>query len=212
MATSDDLIERLTVELQPRRRVSPWIGRAVLAAIAVLTIAVLTGLFGMRPDFTAGRPHSVPLMSELVILSAGCAIAAAVTAMARPAVGAFRSGWQWAAAALAVLPIAALVTAAGNAAERAFMLPQEGAFCLVTGTLASVASITLLTLWLRRGAPTSPERAAWMIGISGGAIGALAIGFVCPVDAITHIGTWHAGIIVVAAVASRLLLPRFLRW
>jgi len=212
MPTSDDLIDRLTADLQPRRRVSPWVGRAMLAAIAVLTVAAVTGLFGMRADFTGGRPHSVPLMSELVILSAGCAIAAALTAMARPAVGAFRSGWQWAAAALAVLPIAALVTAAGNATERALMLPPDGPFCLVTGTLASFASIALLTLWLRRGAPTSPERAAWMIGISGGAIGALAIGFVCPVDAITHIGTWHAAIIVVAAVASRIVLPRFLRW
>jgi hypothetical protein len=104
------------------------------------------------------------------------------------------------------------VTAAGNATERALMLPPDGLFCLVAGTLASLASIAPLTLWLRRGAPTSPERAAWMIGISGGAIGALAIGFVCPVDAITHIGTWHAAIIVVAAVASRIVLPRVLRW
>lgn len=212
MPTSDELIDGLTADLEPRRSVSPWLGRAMLAVIALLTIAALTGLFGMREDFTAGRPHSVPLMSELVILSAGCAIAAAVTAMARPAVGAFRSGWQWAAAALAVLPIAALVTAAGNAAERRLMLPPDGIFCLVTGSLASLASIALLTLWLRRGAPTSPERAAWMIGISSGAIGALAIGFVCPVDAITHIGTWHAGIIVVAAIGSRIILPRFLRW
>ena len=212
MPTSDDLIDRLTADLQPRRRVSPWLGRAILAVAALLTIAALTGLFGMRADFTSGRPHPVPLMSELVILSAGCAIAAALTAMARPAVGALRSGWQWAAAALAVLPVAAFMTAAGNAAERALMLPPDGVFCLVTGTLASLASILLLTLWMRRGAPTSPERAAWMIGISGGAIGALAIGFVCPVDAITHIGTWHAGIVVVAAVGSRIVLPRFLRW
>jgi hypothetical protein len=212
MPTSDDLIDRLTAELQPRRTVSPWLGRATLAAIAVLTIAAVAGRFGMRADFAGGRPHSVPLMSELVILSAGCAIAAALTAMARPSVGAFRGGWHWVAAVLAVLPIAALVTAAGNATERAIMYPPDGPFCLVTGSLASLASIVLLTLWLRRGAPTSPERAAWMIGIVGGAIGALATGLVCPIDAITHIGTWHAGIIVVAALASRAILPRFLRW
>jgi len=212
MPTSDDLIDRLTADLEPRRRVSPWFGRAMLAATALLTVAALAGLFGMRADFLGGRPHSVPLMSELVILSAGCAIAAALTAMARPAVGSPRSGWQWAAAALAVLPIAAVVTAAGSAAERALMLPPDGPSCLLNGSLASVASIVLLTLWLRRGAPTSPERAAWMIGISGGAVGALAIGFICPIDAITHIGTWHAGIIVLAAVASRVALPRFLRW
>src|SRR5690349_4585770 len=100
MPTTDDLIDRLTGDLEPRRQVSPWLGRAMLAAIAVLTTAVLAGLFGMRADFTGGRPHSVPLMSELLIVSAACAIAAALTAMARPSVGAHRSGWQWAAAAL----------------------------------------------------------------------------------------------------------------
>jgi hypothetical protein len=35
---------------------------------------------------------------------------------------------------------------------------------------------------------------------------------VCPIDSIMHIGTWHAGIVAVAAVGSRLVLPRFLRW
>jgi len=212
MSTSDELIDRLTADLQPRRKISPWLGRAMLALIALLTIAALTRLFGMRADFTIGRPHPVPLMSELVILSAGCAIAAALTGVGVVVLGKRASARQWAAAALAVLPIAALVTAAGNATERALMLPPDGIFCLVTGTLGSLASIALLSLWLRRGAPTSPERAAWMIGIGSGAVGAFAIGFVCPVDAITHIGTWHAGIIVVAAIASRIVLPRFLRW
>ena len=91
MSTPDDLIDRLTADLEPKRTISPWLGRAMLGATALLTIAVLTGLFGMRADFTGGRPHSVPLMSELVILSAGCAIAAALTAIARPAVGAVRT-------------------------------------------------------------------------------------------------------------------------
>ena len=184
----------------------------MLTAIAIVTMAAVVARFGMRSDFSAGQPHSVPLMSELVLLSAFCAVAAALTAMARPAVGAIRSGWQWAVAALAVLPIAALVTAIGNATERALMLPPEGPSCLIVATLASLASIALLTLWLRRGAPTSPTRAAWLVGITGGTVGAMAIGLVCPIDAVTHIGSWHVGAILVAALGSRLALPRFLRW
>jgi hypothetical protein len=92
------------------------------------------------------------------------------------------------------------------------MMAGEGYFCLLTGTLASIASIIALTLWLRRGAPTSATRASWLIGIAGGAIGALAMALVCPIDSIMHIGTWHAGIVAVAATGSRLVLPRFLRW
>jgi hypothetical protein len=210
MPNTDELIDELTTDLRPRRRVLPWVGRGLLAAIALLTFAVLVALLGMRPDFATGQPHSVPLISALVILSAGGTVGTALTAMARPAVGAARSGWQWALAALAVLPIAAIVTAVGNAPDRALMMPPEGPPCLVIGTIASIGSIVALT-WCR-GAPTSAARASWLVGITGGAVGAVAMGLVCPIDAITHIGTWHVGIIVVAAVGSRFALPRFLRW
>jgi hypothetical protein len=40
----------------------------------------------------------------------------------------------------------------------------------------------------------------------------MAIGLACPIDAVTHIGTWHVGSILVAAIGSRVALPRFLRW
>jgi hypothetical protein len=212
MPTNDDLIDRLTADLKPTRTVSPWLARAMLLGVALLTVAAIIALFGMRPDFIAGRPSSVPLMSELVILCAGGALAAALTAMARPAVGATRNDWPWAVAALSVLPIAALVTAAGDSTERAVMLDPDGLSCLVTGTIASITSIVLLTLWMQRGAPSSPNRAAWLIGIVSGAIGALAMGLVCRVDAIAHIGIWHVGIVALAAAASRLAVPRFLRW
>jgi hypothetical protein len=208
----DELIDQLTAQLEPRRRVSPWLGRALIAAVALLTAIALTAMLGMRPDFAAGRPHAVPLLAALVVLCAGIVVAVAVTAMARPAVGSPRIGWQGAVAALVVLPAAALVTAAGSAAQRAATMAGEGYFCLAAGTLASIACIVALTLWLRRGAPSSATRASWLVGITGGAAGALAMALVCPIDTIMHIGTWHAGIIAIAAVASRLVLPRFLRW
>lgn len=212
MRTPEELIDQLTSELKPVEKVSPWRGRAMIAAAAVLTVVVVARLFRMRPDLADGHPHAVPLISALVVLCAGAVVAAAVTATARPAVGSVRAGWQGAVLALLVLPVAALVTAAGSSAQRIAMMPPDGPFCLVVGTLASIASIVILTLWLRRGAPTSPTRTSWMVGIVGGTIGALAIAFVCPIDSIAHIGSWHAGIILVAALASRAVLPRLLRW
>ena len=212
MPSIENLIDDLTAELEPRRTVSPAIGRLLLFAAALVTSAVVISLFGMRPDFLSGHPQPVSLITTLVILSAGIAVGAALTAMARPAVGALRGGWQWSVAALAVLPVAAVLTAAGSAAARAAMLPPEGPPCLIVGTLASILSIVCLTLWLRRGAPSSPERASWMVGIASGAVGAVAIGLACPIDSITHIGVWHGAIIAVTGVGCRLLLPRFLRW
>jgi hypothetical protein len=92
------------------------------------------------------------------------------------------------------------------------MVPSEGWFCLVSGSLASIASIVILTLVAAARRADFGVRASWLIGIVGGAIGALATGFICPSDSIAHIGTWHVGIIAIAALASRLILPRFLRW
>lgn len=212
MRDTEELIDQLTGDLQPRNRISPWSGRALLALTAILTAATLVARFGMRPDFAAGHPHTIALICALAMLSLCVTFAVAVTAMARPAVGAMRTGWQWALAPLAILPIAAAVTAASDAGELARMLPPEGPACLIVGTFASLASIALLTVWLRRGAPTSAVRAAWLIGIAGGSVGALAMAFVCPIDAITHIGTWHVGIVCTAALGSRLALPNFLRW
>lgn len=212
MRDTDELIDQLTVDLKPRSSMSPWSGRALLAFTAILTVAILVGHFGMRPDFRDGHPHSIALLCALVMLSLCLTFVATTTGMARPAVGSARGGWQWALAPLAVLPVAAVVTAASDPSELARMLPPDGPSCLIVGTLASLASIAALTIWLRRGAPTSAARASWLIGIAGGAVGAVGMAFVCPIDAITHIGTWHVGIVLATALGSRLVLPHFLRW
>lgn len=212
MPSNDELIDLLTEDLRPVRPVSPAVGRAIVAVLAVLTASALVAALGIRQDFATGAPHSVPLLAALLMLATGTAAAATVTAMARPAVGAMRNGWQWAVAALVVLPVAALMTAVGDSAQRVEMLPSDGLFCLIMGTVASLATITLLTLWLRRGATTSVERGSWLVGITGGAIGTFAIALICPEDAITHIGIWHVGIVALVAIGSRLILPRFLRW
>ncbi len=212
MPTNDELIDRLTEDLEPAAPVSPGTGRWLVAAAALIAAALLIGRFGMRPDFAVGAPHPVPLMAILVVLAAGSAAAVTVTAMARPAVGSLRNGWQWSVAAFAVLPLAALLTMVGDAGQRGALRPAEGLFCLTAGTGVAVLTIVSLAWWMRRGAPTSPTRTSWLIGITGGAAGMLAIGMVCPADAIAHIGTWHSGILLLSALGSRLTLPWFLRW
>lgn len=212
MPTNDELIDRLTEDLEPTPPVSPGAGRWLIAAASLIAAFLLIERFGMRPDFAAGEPHPVPLLAILVVLAAGSAAAATVTAMARPAVGSPRNGWQWTVAAFAVLPLAALLTMAGDPGQRAALRPADGLFCLAAGTGAAVLTIVSLAWWMRRGAPTSPTRTSWLIGITGGAAGMLAIGIICPADAIAHIGTWHSGVLLLSAVGARLTLPRLLSW
>jgi hypothetical protein len=144
MPSTEDLIDELTEGLTERRSVSPRWGRILLAAVALLTIALVVGMFGMRGDFAAGHAEPVSLISALIVLAVGTAVSAALTAMARPAVGAQRNGWQWTVVALAVLPAAALLTAISSQSARAEMWP-EGPPCLIVGSLASIASIVALT-------------------------------------------------------------------
>ena len=127
MPTNDELIDRLTEDLEPTPPVSPGAGRWLIAAALIAAFLLISGC-GMRPDFAAGEPHPVPLLAILVVLAAGSAAAVTVTAMARPAVGSLRNGWQWTVAAFAVLPLAALLTMAGDPGQRAALRPADGLF------------------------------------------------------------------------------------
>lgn len=213
MRNHDELIDQLAEELTPARGVSLVQGRLLLAASAMVSALVLTALFGVRPDFLAGVPHSLPLLSLFLTAIVAIAATATVTAMARPAVGAIRGGWPWAIAALATLPLGALVTAPNGLPElRAIIFAAAGSSCFFIGTAAALGSIAALALWLKHGAPTSAARASWLIGVAGGCVGASAVALTCPSDSIIHIGVWHAAIIPVSAVASRLMITPLLRW
>lgn len=213
MINQDPLIDQLVEELRPVRGLSLARARMVAAATAVASAAVLIIVFGMRPDFIAGAPQPLPLLCLLLTLVVAIAAIVNVTAMARPAVGAARGGWQWSIAALAVLPLAALVTALTNLVQtRTFSLALDGSACFFIGTATAAGSIAVLALLLKRGAPSSAARASWLIGVAAGCVGATAVALTCPSDSILHIGIWHAAIIPISAIISRLTVAPLLRW
>ena len=132
--------------------------------------------------------------------------------MARPQVGAASSGAPWALATLLLLPVLAIAGIAARPELASGLESDSGLRCLAVGIVAGSASLAFLTLWLRRGAPVAPERAAWLAGLASGAIGALAVTLECPHNGLAHLGVWHVAAVLVTAVAARLTLPRLLRW
>lgn len=202
------LIANLVAELAPvaPMRTAPAISRTLAATgAAIAAIAVLVGL----------RSHVTPLflLSAGLFLVLGLAASLTVVAMARPQVGSDRSGWAWAAAMTALLPATTLVMALAHAPSAwAESDPRTGALCLMMGLLAGLASGAMLVAWLRRGAPTSPERAGLITGIAAGSLGMFAFSLHCPNDGIYHIGLWHSAAVAVAAVLGRLTVPRLIRW
>src|SRR5687768_11468934 len=197
MATStNDLIARLVDDLEPVRplRFSSGLGFALGALGVTLTIPVL--LFGVRSDVVAGRFDTVFLLAEGLFLLLGLAASVTVVVMSRPSIGNEHGGWVWAAAMTALLPLAAVIVGLGrDASVYSGTAVESGLNCLMAGSMLGLLTFAALVWWLRRGAPTSPERAGLLAGIAAGSFGIFAFSLHCTHSDIVHIGLWHSAVV-----------------
>lgn len=212
MTDFNTLIDRLATDATPVRRQSTQSGRLLLAAIAAITLAAVFATYGFRADIVGGSPSPIVGLAAGLMLILAAAAGAGAVRMARPQVGAASSGAPWALAALLLLPALALAGIAARPILSSGLAEDIGLRCLTFGIVAGMASLAFLTMWLRRGAPVAPQRAAWLAGLASGAIGALAVTLECPLDELAHLGVWHVAVVPVVGVGARLLLPRLLRW
>lgn len=210
---TNSLIAELAGGLEPVRplRFSSGLGFALAGpAVALLLVALL---FGIRADVLMGSFDPVFLLAIGLFFLLGLASSATVIVMSRPQVGSDHSGWRWAAAMTALLPVAAIITGIerGRAAI-SFTEAGNGLICLMAGSSLGLLAAAVLVWWLRRGAPTSPERAGLLTGIAAGSFGIFAFSFHCPYDDIVHIGLWHGLAVVLSAVVGRFIVPHLIRW
>ena len=206
------LIDSLVADLAPVTPMRSGPATARTAAAVLASVAVIALSLGLRDHVSA-----LFLLSAGLFLVLGIAAALTLIAMARPQVGSDRTGWNsswgWAAAMAALLPATTLVLGLSHLSSAwAESEPRAGLLCLAMGLLAGLASAAVLIAWLRRGAPTSPERAGWVVGIAAGSLGMFAFSLYCPEDGIYHIGLWHSAAVIAAALLGRLIVPRLIRW
>jgi hypothetical protein len=210
---SNFLITELVGGLEPIRplRFSSGLGFA-LAGLGV-TLGAVAWLFGFRTDVLAGNFDPVFLLAAGLFFLLGLATSATVVVMSRPHIGSDHSGWRWAAAMTALLPIAAILTSLerGRMAVSA-AYAGHGFDCLVAGSALGLLIAAVLVWWLRRGAPTSPERAGLLTGIAAGSFGMFAFSLHCQYNDIIHIGLWHGLAVAATAGLGRLVIPRLIRW
>lgn len=212
MTDTDIIIDQLVSTPKPVHPLSTAKGKLALLIIGTATLASVALLYGFRADVMAGSPAPLLSIALGLMLILAVVAGAAATRMASPQVGAKSSGAPAALAALLILPVAATIDVFAGPGRLADVALEPGLRCLSLGLAASLAALAFLTVWLRRGAPAVPERAAWIAGLAAGAVGALAVTLECPRDAMAHLAVWHVAIILAAGALSRLLLPRFLRW
>lgn len=207
------LIDDLTPVRVVQRRDS-----LLLIAVATFVASVVVAMiYGMRADIIAGNPHPIVIIRASLLLLLGLATTLAVAAAARPSVGKPQNGWMWALAAAAVLPFAALckfiyLYASGQPLNL-FMLDFEfGPRCLFISTLSALWIGSLMTWWLRRGAPIALNRAGWLVGIAAGSFGTFSFNVYCNSVSIFYIGLWYSLAVTICAIVGRLIVPRLIRW
>lgn len=209
----NQLIATLVDELRPVRAMKARDGLTFAAIAGTITVALTIGLLGLRSDVAQGRFEPLFLFANIVLLIIGLACAIAAVRMAMPRVGHISQGWKWAVAMAGLLPVAALIMlASGTEPMPAAMLTSHDLKCVAMGLALGLMTAAVLVQWLRRGAPTSPERAGLLVGLASGSVGILAFGFHCPLDSFYHVGVWHMAPVAIGGVLGRLLIPRLLRW
>ncbi len=213
-ASIDALIDGLADELKPVRPRRLMRGGLWVAAGWFVAAALLLWLLGMRHDLAAGTMMApLPLLSFWLIVALGLSAAWSALRMGLPGVGRDYSGWRWAGLAALALPVTALFMGFGDShGAMEAMRPQNGMRCTLDGLAAGLGVGTALFCWLKGGAPTSPARAGWVIGIAAGAAGATILALHCSSDNMIHIALWHGLVVALSGVAGRLLLAPFLRW
>lgn len=210
----DDLIAALTQDLTPIKPVRSADGIALIAFATIIASVVSIAVYEWWDGLLTGEASGYFLITHGLLLLLGAASGAGLIKSAMPRVGAHSSAAFWGALMVGVLPVGAvlsLLSGHGNHAHEGLNDPV--AFMCVTGSLyASAIVLVASVLWLRRGAPVSIERSAWLAGTSAGALGALAYGITCPLDTFSHVGLWHVAPVAISALVGRLVVPPLIRW
>lgn len=210
---SDALIASLVGNLQPVKPLRFAHGLGLTIAAAAVTVLAVVGVFGLRPDLQMGVVNPVHLIATGLFLVLGMAATVTVIMMSRPHVGTDHNGWTWAAAMAALLPAAGLIVGLANHSNRQSLASLSHGFeCFAIGGGASLLVLAMLTWWLRKGAPTAPDRAGLVAGIAAGSFGIFAFSFNCPESDIVHIGVWHSAVVLLMAATGRIIVPPLVRW
>jgi hypothetical protein len=205
-------ISALVDDLQPVRILKPAHAIVFPLILTGISLAAIGTQMGWRPDLLTGTPSEMFLLRAGILALLGGACAHAALAMASPAVGKHSDRWQMALAAALLFPLCASIAMLSGNFGSAIDEMRYGMECLLMSAIGGFATAVPMVLWLRKGAPTSPERAGWLTGISSGGLGAFAYNFHCPFSDLAYTGLWYSMAVGVCAVAGRLIVPRLIRW
>jgi hypothetical protein len=211
---NDALIDRLVLDLEPVPVLRPARIIATLIAMIVILSLLCVLVLGPRIDLIGMLTTPVLLLRNLLLLWLGAGAARAVIGMAYPQNSGNHRTWRWLLLSMAGgVVVATTVALPDSVADfMARLYAADALWCVGITLIAATSVSAVLAYWLRRGAATDLNRAAWLTGISGGAFGALAFSWHCPHEDPLYIGLWYAVAVVTAAGLTRLWVKPVIRW
>jgi hypothetical protein len=207
------MIDDLVNDLKPVTPLRPR--QAVLGVMLVflVAIAVVAGVYGLRPDVMAGRPHPMVMMRGGMLLLLGGATLGAAVRSARPSVGGESRGWLGVVAAAMLFPAtAATLFLIDGRMPVGEVMSASAPYCLGISGATGLVIGAVLTLWLRQGAPTDLRQTGWLVGIASGSFGTCAYSLHCPDLSLYYVGLWYTLAVGLCALGGRLIVPRLVRW
>lgn len=212
MMQNDFDIAALVDDLRPSKPVKTGAMLALSGMIMCAALIAVIAIAGARADLIAGVPGPMLLIRTGILALLGFGTAVSVLAMAKPSVGRSHSGWKTAIAAAMIFPVGGVIAAATGDTAYASAPVTAGMECLFYSLVGGSAIAVPMVLALRKGAPVSPPRAGWLVGVAAGGLGALAYNFHCPFDSLTYIGLYYTVAVGVCAGLGRLIVPGLIRW
>ncbi|WP_108788794.1 NrsF family protein [Erythrobacter sp. Alg231-14] len=210
----EDLIASLTEDLTPVKRVKPVEGVALIAFATVVALVASIAVYEWWGGLLTGEASGYFIITHGLLLVLGAASTAALVTGAMPRVGTRANAPLWSAIMLAILPAGAIInlmSGNGNHAHEGLNDPVAY-MCTMASLSAGALVLIAAVLFLRRGAPVSIERSAWLSGLAAGSLGTLAYGITCPLDTFSHVGLWHVAPVAIGAVFARIVVPPLIRW
>ena len=212
---TDDLIDRLSANVEPvrRRTIASGLAIAVFTAAAAASGATLLAL-GLRPDF-----HMSGVL-EYLLLKFGFTVGIVgvafwlLTKLSRP-------GGEWTTrSALALLPFAAIAALASLSLAYAptshwetMIVGDTWLKCLVAIPVLAIVPFAVIVSAVRRfAAPTDLTVTGALAGLVAGGVSATGYALHCTDDSLPFVALWYGGTIGLCTLAGALLGPRLLRW
>jgi hypothetical protein len=210
----DALIEQLAADLAPVRSRRSWVDISIVALVGVIELALLFTLGFARPDMH--RMLTLPTMGWRLASLGLISLVSGFFAIRSfdPTCSAQRFV-RWLALLIAICLAYGLVMGgmpAGVANMTHRMDWMDGVHCAAKIVLLSIPPLSALAVLGHRGAPTDMRRTPLLIGLAAATWGAFVFVFVCPFNDFLYIVVWYGVGCGIVTLASRFLLPRFVRW